>query len=188
MFVDAFVTSETIEYGEALKDRYTPGPTDIFERATFFRKHEGNLAAMTKAGRRYRPRPVRNLLLWSVFAPTVVVGVAIYADYPKTALVVAALALLDIAFIIVKLAVGGVRWTLATREQREGSKGREYALLQGMIDVWRLLAGPVVNPSILREQMVKARDGGAVFDSAAWAIVDRTMQHDPAVWIVTVDA
>jgi hypothetical protein len=53
-----------------------------------------------------------------------------------------------------------------------------------MYEVWKLLEGPIVNPTLVREVMAKTRDEGAVWDTPAWSIVDRVIQRDPAVWFV----
>jgi hypothetical protein len=53
-----------------------------------------------------------------------------------------------------------------------------------MYRVWLLLEGPTVNPTLVREIMVKTRDQGAVWDMPVWSIIDRVIQHDPAVWTV----
>jgi len=54
-----------------------------------------------------------------------------------------------------------------------------------MRDVWDLLNGPVLNPTRIREAMRLTTDAGAVWENSAWAIIDRVILHDPAVWIVT---
>jgi hypothetical protein len=52
-----------------------------------------------------------------------------------------------------------------------------------MYMVWKLLEGPVINPTLVREMMVKARDQGAVWDAPTWSVIDRVSQYDRAVWI-----
>jgi hypothetical protein len=49
-----------------------------------------------------------------------------------------------------------------------------------------LIEGPIINPTLVREMMVKTRDQGAVWDVPVWSIIDRAIQHDPAVWNLTV--
>lgn len=53
-----------------------------------------------------------------------------------------------------------------------------------MYNVWRALKGPVVNPRMVREAMQKSTDKGAAWDNRSWAIVDRVISIDPAVWVV----
>ncbi len=54
-----------------------------------------------------------------------------------------------------------------------------------MRHVHRLLEGPVISPKLVREEMAKTTTGGAVWDSAAWAIVDRVISIDPNVWVTS---
>jgi len=66
-----------------------------------------------------------------------------------------------------------------------GSDDRLNPLLlwEKMYAVWRSLDGPVVNPSVVREEMMKSRDEGAVWPVPAWALIDRIIEIDPAVWV-----
>jgi hypothetical protein len=57
-----------------------------------------------------------------------------------------------------------------------------------MYDVWRSLEGPVVNPTMVKEAMLKAKEKGAVWDGAAWSIIDRAITIDPAVMVSTTTA
>ncbi len=57
--------------------------------------------------------------------------------------------------------------------------------MDSMYEVWRGLEGPVINPTILRGKMEKSTEKGAVWASPAWALLDRIILHDPAVWIVS---
>ena len=52
-----------------------------------------------------------------------------------------------------------------------------------MYDVWRSLEGPVVNPTMVKEAMLKAKEKGAVWDAGAWSIIDRAITIDPAVMV-----
>ncbi len=56
-----------------------------------------------------------------------------------------------------------------------------------MYDVWKQLEGPVVNPTLVREAMIKSRDKGAVWDTVSWSLIDRVIAIDPAVWVVQPD-
>jgi hypothetical protein len=65
-------------------------------------------------------------------------------------------------------------------------RAKPFVLWDQMYEVWRLLEGPVINPTLVREMMVKTRDQGAVWDVPVWSIIDRAIQHDPAVWNLTI--
>jgi hypothetical protein len=43
-------------------------------------------------------------------------------------------------------------------------RAKPFVLWDQMYEVWRLLEGPVINPTLVREMMVKTRDQGAVWD------------------------
>jgi hypothetical protein len=62
-----------------------------------------------------------------------------------------------------------------------------FGVWDQMYDVWRLLEGPVVNPTLVREAMIKSRDQGAVWNNVSWSLVDRVIAIDPAVWVVQPD-
>ncbi|MGM4965764.1 hypothetical protein AB7714_19870 [Tardiphaga sp. 1201_B9_N1_1] len=55
---------------------------------------------------------------------------------------------------------------------------------QAMYEVWRLLTGPVLNPSLVREEMTKSKELGARWDVPSWALIDRVINSDRAVWLV----
>ena len=67
-------------------------------------------------------------------------------------------------------------------------RAKPFVLWEEMYGVWKLLEGPTVNPTLVREMMVKTRDRGAVWDVPVWSIIDRVIQHDSAVWIVRADS
>lgn len=55
---------------------------------------------------------------------------------------------------------------------------------QTMYEVWRCLTGPVVNPTLVRDEMIKSKNVGAVWDIPAWALIERVIEFDRAVWLV----
>jgi hypothetical protein len=54
-----------------------------------------------------------------------------------------------------------------------------------MCDVYELLQGPVINPAVLRDAILKSKDAGAVWDGSVYALIDRIIACDPAVWIAS---
>jgi hypothetical protein len=186
LMVDAFVTDELAQYGEHLKRTHLPGPEDLIERIKFDEATKGDHAAMVRLGRRYRKRPVVRFLGVQILLPVVGVATAVYFEAWKTALAVAALFVLDLAWIAFRQVVLLARRMRATPEQLRTASQVDHARFNGMREVWRLLEGPVVNPTLLRAEMVKTTDNSAVWESAAWAIVDRQIGIDPAVWVTTI--
>jgi hypothetical protein len=65
---------------------------------------------------------------------------------------------------------------------------RPLEINMAMYDIWRSLEGPVVNPTMVKEAMLKAKEKGAVWDGAAWSIIDRAITIDPAVMVTTTTA
>jgi hypothetical protein len=53
-----------------------------------------------------------------------------------------------------------------------------------MYEVWERLDGPVINPSRVRDAMVKSAEQGAVWNTISWSLIDRVIAIDPAVWVV----
>ena len=53
-----------------------------------------------------------------------------------------------------------------------------------MYQVWQSIEGPVINPTILREQMQKTTKEGAIWNALQWVLIDKIIKHDPAMWIV----
>jgi hypothetical protein len=60
-------------------------------------------------------------------------------------------------------------------------------LWASMYEVWPLLSGPTINPSMVKDAMERSRKDGAVWDNATWALIDRVISIDAAVLTVTYD-
>ncbi len=183
--VDALVTGELAEYGERLKVLHLPGPSDPIERVAFDRKTKGNVEAIKREGRRYRSHPVRTFMLTQVAIPIVAVGTALWFEAYKTASVLLVLTGIEYAFSLLWLSVWAFRRMRTTPEERRTPSEQDYARFNAMMQVWRLLEGPVVNPTRLSAEMIKSTNLGAVWESAAWAIIDRAAGIDPTAWITS---
>jgi hypothetical protein len=61
---------------------------------------------------------------------------------------------------------------------------RALNIWQSMFEVWRCLAGPVINPTMVRDEMTKSKSLGAVWDVPSWALIERVIEFDRAVWLV----
>jgi hypothetical protein len=57
-------------------------------------------------------------------------------------------------------------------------------LWDSMYNTWRCLAGPVINPTVVRDEMLKSTSEGAVWDVPARALIERVIEFDRAVWLV----
>lgn len=58
--------------------------------------------------------------------------------------------------------------------------------LKTMIEVWNAMEGEVINPTLVKEAMIKSRSFGAVWDAPAWAIIDAVILRNPAIWVTSV--
>lgn len=183
LIVDALITDEIVQYGEFLKRSYLPGPTDPIERVHFDVKTKGNVKEILREGRKYRKHPVRTWFVYQVVFPIVTIGGSLYFQYLKTALAFVVLMVFDWCWTAVRWIVRAIRRARATPEQLRTPEHNNYARFFAMRQVHRLLEGPVVNPKLVREEMVKTTDGGALWNSAAWSIVDRVISIDPNVWV-----
>ena len=59
-----------------------------------------------------------------------------------------------------------------------------FILWNEMYEAWLRLRGPVVNPSRVREAMVRSAEHGAEWGTLTWSLIDRVISIDPAVWII----
>ena len=76
-------------------------------------------------------------------------------------------------------------WIVRTAQGKPRPQDKAVNLWKAMYTVWQLLTGPVVNPTLAREAMIKTADEGAVWDNSTWSLIDRVISHDAAVWLVS---
>lgn len=55
---------------------------------------------------------------------------------------------------------------------------------ESMYNTWRALSGPVINPTMVRDEMRKSKGDGAVWDVPSWALIERVIEFDRSVWLV----
>ena len=101
-------------------------------------------------------------------------------------------------WVIVALFALSTAWWFLMRAIRFGIRIHWYAtgktdpakalfqIIMAMTDVWQSLEGLVINPTIVKEAMLKAKEKGAVWDGAAWSIIDRAITFDSAVMVATI--
>jgi len=63
-------------------------------------------------------------------------------------------------YAIVVIAFVGIKFSRAATMIFRLKSARPFSLWDQMYEVWRRLEGPVVNPTLVREAMVKSRDQG----------------------------
>jgi hypothetical protein len=49
---------------------------------------------------------------------------------------------------------------------------------------FRYLTGPIINPTMVRDEMMKSKSLGAVWDLPSWSLIERVIVSDRAVWLV----
>src|SRR5258707_11739746 len=74
------------------------------------------------------------------------------------------------AYISVKLVRGCWR-VICGIAGRPDPRQKPFALWDQMYEVWKRLEGPVVNPSLVREAMLKSSQAGAVWDGVSWSLI-----------------
>lgn len=178
IFLDMMLTRETCVYAEEYKKRFMPGNKIFGANAAYF-KHDGDLLAM-----RYDMGGLFSFLLsrvfWYFLLPVGLVGLAFNSKYETAGLVIGAIYLLTISVWVFSAVI---TWVAVKAGLREKPRDKPYYLLMLMFDTLHTLDGPVINPTRVREAMSKAANEGVVWSEAAWALIDRVIQFDPAVWM-----
>jgi hypothetical protein len=181
IMLDMMVSRELSAFGEELKQKWLPGPRGKFGlvHARYF-DTKGDLQKMTMPD--WKRIGAKFLLL--IALPVGAIYSAFYFGYQSVGVTISGL---YAALIAVWLAVKVLRFIVRIGYAVTGKThplAKPFVIWEQMYEVWKLLKGPTVNPTLVREMMVRARDQGAVRDVPAWSIIDRVIQHDPAVWIV----
>jgi hypothetical protein len=173
IMVDMMVSRELSALGEELKQ--------IFPYAkNLFGEKLGRYYAMKGDLRKMRGLDLRNAVnkFFRIVLPAAVIYGAFYFGHENISKLIAGDGLLGICIIV---AVAVIVWQIWPTLAVNYWLRRRW---NPMYRVWQLLQGPTVNPTLVREMMVRTRDQGAVWDMPAWSIIDRVIQYDPAVWIV----
>ena len=181
IMLDMMISRELSAFGEELKQSLVPGPRTNFglTHARYF-ETKGNLAKMRVPD--WKGIGTK-LLLW-IALPVCAIYSAFQFGHDGVGLSIAGIYAIAIA---IWLAVRILRLVVGVGYAVTGKphpRTKPFLIWQQMYEVWKVLQGPAVNPTIVREMMVKARDQGAVWDGPTWPIIDRVIQHDAAVWIV----
>jgi hypothetical protein len=184
IFLDMCISREMSAFGESLKEHWLPGKRDRYLGNMRYHKAEGNLKEMNKTDWKEKFSRL-NLLFWlEVGFPIAVIWASFHWNWTRLGYW-----FLGIYVAIVLLFVFGKTIKLTSRRIRNRRgivepKIRAFRLWDEMYVVWRRLEGPIVNPTRVREAMVTSTAKGAVWDNAAWSIIDRVIANDAAVWVV----
>jgi hypothetical protein len=188
ILLDMTISRELSAFGESLKETWLPGKRDpmlgIHDR---YIKAQGNLAEMMKVDWNEVFARWNMWFWWALAFPIAAIWASFHWDYTALGPWLAGIyAFIVFAFVGIKFSkfVGRLIRRLAGKAD---PRTRAFNLWDQMYDVWKRLEGPVVNPTLVREAMIKSRDQGAVWDTVSWSLVDRVIAIDPAVWVVQPD-
>jgi hypothetical protein len=178
ILLDMMITRETCLYGESVKIRGIPGVTgDYF-------KHNGNLSAMrpTPMGRASKSF-VAFCFEWVI--PIAAIWYTFDHGYQKAGYAFLGLFAVSLVWWIITLVIRfglEIYWYASGKEKPTFQPLR---IMRAIDNVWHSLTGPVVNPSMVKAAMSRAAERGAVWDGAAWSIIDRAIAIDAAVMVTT---
>lgn len=185
VLVDALVTRELQFFGEEVKRVHLPGRRDMMGSHHRYFATKGNLQQMTGADLVGTAGAVFQYLLFVLALPIGIIGVLYLSGWSTTANWALAIYAAYMVFHLLFVGMRAVRglWRISGGQPKKQPKAAE--LWAEMHQVWRVLGGPVVNPTVVREEMVRTTANGAVWDNMTWSILDSRIARDPAVWIVT---
>ena len=185
IFVDMLVSRELCAFGEAIKKKSVPGKRDwLFGIHQRYYKAKGNLEKMTEINWRELGETLWIRFVWAIVIPVGAIWATFYFQYDRTAwALVGIYALIILIYLTIKLFTWGNR-VVRRLSGKPDARLKPFMLWDEMYEVWRRLEGPVVNPSRVREAMVRSTEHGAEWDTPTWSLIDRVVFIDPAVWII----
>jgi hypothetical protein len=183
IFADILVSTEIALFGEHIKQNLLPFPRDSMGMNSGYIRTQGNLGKMRETNKTaMRDTAFLNCVCtWIV--PPALIAAAFYFQWTTTGAVLLGIYSLLIAWGLAAKAVIGIKRLLG-KEVPQSASDIATGILWEMCKVWDELEGPTVNPSNLREALLKSHDKGAIWDTAVYSIVDRVIRTDPAVWVV----
>jgi hypothetical protein len=177
IFLDIFITSEICIYGEKAKQETPRGGSRYWDA-------KGNIKNMTKVNWSELGESLWNKFLFAIVFPIGAIWAAIHFKYEIVGAVLMFLYALVIFIYCSCKILGFVKRTISRVAGRRDPRLAPFHLVDSMYVVWQRLDGSVINPTRVLDAMEKSAEEGAVWDMAAWSIINRVISHDPAVWIV----
>jgi len=169
LLVDAMIYHELVQFADAIKLEMPGGG---------YFKAEGNLEKMNLIRIKWRLRVLAVKAAIFLGTPAVAVWWAFKQGNADAAFVSGAA---YIALMIV--------WTIWERVRRlvwKPKKSQHETALElwgEMSNVYKLLNPPIINPTLVKEALIKTKEKGAVWDTAAYTLVERAIARDPHAWI-----
>lgn len=183
ILLDQLITRELAAFGEEIKEHMMPFPRDTIGLNRRYLDHDGNLDAMKKIRWKEVGERLVMWLAWALLIPGAAVMLAAFLGADGVAefllkvwggLLVAHFGLRILRVVLRMFGLG----RLVDPSQKATKVWGE------MYKVWKELEGPVVNPTLVKEAMLKSKEHGAAWDSAAYSIIDKVIATDAAVWVV----
>jgi len=182
ILVDILITTEITSFGEHIKERLFPFAKNGLGVNDSYLTCRGNFDKMDEIARsELRDRAILRIFLGFVAPISAIIG-AFYFGWMGPAVVLTGLYGVFVAGLIAVKLAQGVRRRFGT--PRPDPDAVAVALWSEMHKVWQSLEGPVVNPTLIRELLVKSQDKGAAWEMSVYSLIDRTITVDPAVWVV----
>jgi hypothetical protein len=178
------ISYEISRYGELLKEHWLPGKRDeILGIHARYMKAQGNLSEMIKIDWNETLEHWITRFWWALGFPVAAIWASFH--WGQTTLggwLLGIYGLVAIIFILRK----ALQFCLSIFRKLSGKvepRVKLFMLWDDMYEVWKRLAGPIVNPALVRDAMAHSTSKGAVWDNAAWSIIDRVIAIDAAVWV-----
>jgi hypothetical protein len=181
IIVDAFVTGETILFGEDFKKLALVGPRDdigVFHAAYWSTK--GNLSKMREHSRKALSRHIVDWSALYFVVPICILGLIFYAGYATAGYVLAGA---YVGLLVLEVVGRWMRGHRGAKTEEERREGRRHQIWLALYDVWRLLNPPVINPTNLKKAITSATENGAVISQMVHAIAEDRFRIDPAIWV-----
>jgi hypothetical protein len=183
ILLDMLITRELVAFGEEIKEHMMPFPRDEIGLNRRYIDHRGNLEAMSKIHWKQTGERLIMWLAWALFIPGAAVMLAFFlgADGVAESLLKIWGGLLAAHFGL-RILRGVLKMFGLGRFVDPSQKAKR--VWGEMYKVWKTLEGPTVNPAMVKEAMLKSKEFGAAWDSAAYSIIEKVIATDPAVWVV----
>lgn len=197
--LNSMIYVEVVQFGESIKQSL---PDDIplcMEPEDLYRRFDGNLTQMM----RERQKCMLKAAAFNYLVPPAL-GFGLYKfGYETGAMVVAGFyalgfivrGLISFGHLIPKIighkaAVGAALIAgavLQSNVEKKNKKFPGYALWSTMKEVYRLLDGKVLSPRLIKDELLKAREAGAVWNNAVFAMIDLVIERHPTTWVIEMD-
>jgi hypothetical protein len=185
IFLDMTISRELCAFGESVKQVAIPGKRDRILGIHFlYVRSQGNLAEMNKVDWNARLEGWNTWFWCALGFPVGLIWACFHWNYTTAGWWITAIYSLIVALYIGGKVLGWIAKAISRLRGTVDPITKMTRLWDSMYEVWTRLAGPVVNPTLVRDAMVKSTNEGAVWDSVSWSLIDRVISTDASVWVV----